>query len=127
MSRSSSTTRTRLAIVSRSSRPRAPRPRQTPPRAEPRRGTRIRPGESPGAPGLRLGGFHRSIASGRAGDEGIDQPAGDPEYVFDRTLEPRPLLLRRGSEAAQLPNELERGRPDLVVGGWRGEVEESPD
>src|SRR5437763_9175907 len=57
----------------------------------------------------------------------IEQPAADASNVGDGRIERRLVRPRRLVEAADLPDELQRGREDLFLRDRRLEVEERPD
>src|ERR1022692_3096805 len=77
--------------------------------------------------GLGLRRLHGPVSGGRRRDQGMDQPMGHLEHVFDRLVEGRLVGLRRLVETAQLADELQRRRADLVIRGRRLEVEQDLD
>src|SRR5437868_13769908 len=73
----------------------------------------------PGAGPLR---FDLPIARRRVAHQGMKQMLGGMGYVMNRAVERFLVRFRRIRETAQLANELERRRADLIVSGRREKV-----
>src|SRR5689334_967686 len=78
-------------------------------------------------PGASLLGLDRAVLRGSGGDEVVDEVARDVGDLGDGPVEDLLVGLRRLGRAADLADELERGRSHLVVGGRRLEVVERAD
>src|SRR5437764_1429536 len=76
----------------------------------------------PGLAGLLL-----AVAGRRRGRERAEEPGGGLGHVVHRPIERRLVGPRRTGGPAQLPDELQGGGPDLLLGGRRVEVGEGPD
>src|SRR5438093_3267628 len=83
--------------------------------------------ESLSRSGPRLGRLGFPIAGRRGGDQRVEQAPRGVGDIVDRAVERGLVGLRWLVEARDLAHELERGGPDLLVGGGRGEVEERSD
>ena len=83
--------------------------------------------ETGGGSGAGLARLDLTIARRRVGNERIEQLMRGFGHPIDRPAEGWLVGLRGPGEAAELADELERGRADLLVGGGRLEVVQNPD
>jgi hypothetical protein len=77
--------------------------------------------------GSRFRRFFFAILGGRCGLERMKQASGDGGYLVDGCEERGFIGLRWLVQAADFPDELERGRADFLLSDWRIEVEERLD
>ena len=72
-------------------------------------------------------GHFLAVAGGGRCNQRVDESSGYFRHVLDGAVEGRLVGLRRFGEAAQLPDELQRRRANLLIGRGRIEVEQGFD